>query len=116
NSVAQSVPVKEYLSPNSTLTDSDQVYTSVEVLTSLAAMVSVILLVMGVLRLGVLATLLSEPIISAFVVTSSLYVLTSQIFDLIGIKARYQGESAVLPFDLLDQWYHFFAHLNRTNY
>lgn len=59
----------------------------------------------GSLRLGILAILLSDPIISSFVVASSFHVFTSQIFGLLGIdsaaRAADSDREAAIPFVLI---------------
>ncbi len=53
----------------------------------LAMLSGVMLAVMGVLRLGFLANLLSHPVISGFITASGLLIATSQLKHLMGIKA-----------------------------
>lgn len=59
----------------------------------------------GSLRLGILAILLSDPIISSFVVASSFHVFTSQVFGLLGIdsaaRAADSDREAAIPFVLI---------------
>lgn len=59
----------------------------------------------GSLRLGILAILLSDPIISSFVVASSFHVFTSQVFGLLGIdsaaRAADSEREAAIPFVLI---------------
>ncbi|WP_445948650.1 SulP family inorganic anion transporter [Sphingorhabdus sp.] len=53
----------------------------------LALLSGLILIVMGVLRLGFLANLLSHPVVSAFITASGIIIATSQLKSLLGIKA-----------------------------
>jgi SulP family sulfate permease len=53
----------------------------------LALMSGLILIVMGVLRLGFLANLLSHPVVSGFITASGIIIATSQLKSLLGIKA-----------------------------
>ena len=53
----------------------------------LALLSGLILLLMGVLRLGFLANLLSHPVVSGFITASGLLIATSQFKSILGIKA-----------------------------
>ena len=53
----------------------------------LAFMSGAMLIVMGVLRLGFLANLLSHPVVSGFITASGLIIATSQLKSILGIKA-----------------------------
>ena len=53
----------------------------------LAFLSGVILLLMGVLRLGFLANLLSHPVVSGFITASGLIIATSQLKSILGISA-----------------------------
>jgi SulP family sulfate permease len=59
----------------------------------LAALSGVMLVVMGLLRLGFLANFLSHPVISGFITASGIQIATGQIASVLGIKAH--GESFV---------------------
>lgn len=62
-----------------------QAYWSVAI--TLAFMSGAMLLVMGVLRLGFLASFLSHPVISGFISASGLLIAASQIKTIMGVKA-----------------------------
>lgn len=53
----------------------------------LALLSGLILLAMGILRLGFLANLLSHPVVSGFITASGLIIATSQLKSILGIKA-----------------------------
>jgi SulP family sulfate permease len=53
----------------------------------LALLSGLILIVMGVLRLGFLANLLSHPVVSGFITASGIIIAASQLKSLLGIKA-----------------------------
>lgn len=53
----------------------------------LAFLSGAILIVMGVLRLGFLANLLSHPVVSGFITASGLIIATSQLKSILGISA-----------------------------
>ncbi len=53
----------------------------------LAFMSGAILIVMGVLRLGFLANLLSHPVVSGFIMASALIIATSQLKSILGINS-----------------------------
>lgn len=59
----------------------------------LAIMSGLILVVMGLLKLGALANLLSHPVISGFITASGLIIASSQIGHILGIKTS--GETLV---------------------
>src|SRR5690606_2924702 len=54
---------------------------------TLAALSGAILLVMGLLKLGFLANLLSHPVIAGFITASGILIATSQIKHILGISA-----------------------------
>jgi len=54
---------------------------------TLAALSGVMLAVLGFLRLGFLANLLSHPVISGFITASGILIATSQLKHILGIKA-----------------------------
>ncbi|NKB15671.1 MAG: sulfate permease [Sphingomonadales bacterium] len=53
----------------------------------LALFSGLILLVMGVLKLGFLANLLSHPVVSGFITASAIIIATSQLKSILGIRA-----------------------------
>lgn len=53
----------------------------------LALLSGLILLVMGILRLGFLANLLSHPVVSGFITASGIIIATSQVKSLLGVQA-----------------------------
>mgnify|MGYP001627877859 CR=1 FL=1 len=57
----------------------------------LTAMTGLMLLVMGVCRLGFLANFLSHPVISGFITASGLVIVTSQLGPALGIQAGGQN-------------------------
>lgn len=54
---------------------------------TLAALSGVMLVVLGLLRLGFLANLLSHPVITGFISASGVLIATSQLKHLLGVKA-----------------------------
>lgn len=54
---------------------------------TLAALSGVMLMVLGLLRLGFLANLLSHPVISGFISASGVLIATSQLKHILGVKA-----------------------------
>lgn len=74
----------------------------------LAFLSGVMLVVMGVFRLGVLANFLSHPVISGFITASGLIIAASQLKYILGIKA--EGENLLL---LLNSLAH---HLGDVNF
>jgi SulP family sulfate permease len=53
----------------------------------LALLSGLILIIMGALRLGFLANLLSHPVVSGFITASGIIIATSQLKSILGIKA-----------------------------
>jgi SulP family sulfate permease len=76
-------------------------YASAAVL--LAALSGLMLLAMGLFRLGFVANFLSHPVISGFITASGLIIATSQLGGLLGIKT----EGHAMPELLGSIWAHF---------
>ncbi len=74
---------------------------------TLAFLSGLILLVMGVFRLGFLANFLSHPVIAGFITASGLLIATSQLKHILGVEAH--GHSL---FDLVGS---LLAHLTQIN-
>ncbi|MHC0052241.1 SulP family inorganic anion transporter [Actibacterium sp. D379-3] len=74
---------------------------------TLAFLSGLILLVMGMFRLGFLANFLSHPVIAGFITASGIIIATSQLKHILGIKA--EGHNLV---ELLRS---IFAHLGEVN-
>lgn len=66
-------------------------YTATEVAATLCFLVGLMQLSMYVLRLGIISTLLSETLVSGFTTGAAIYVLTSQVKDLLGIRMAPQS-------------------------
>jgi len=64
---------------------------------TLAFLSGLILLIMGVLRLGFLARFLSHPVIAGFIAASGLLIAASQLKALLGVKAEGQTLLELLP-------------------
>ncbi|WP_374338544.1 SulP family inorganic anion transporter [Methyloversatilis sp.] len=64
---------------------------------TLAALSGVMLVLMGILRLGFLASFLSHPVISGFLTASSLLITLSQLKHLLGIRANGDTLPELLP-------------------
>ena len=65
----------------------------IEAAMALGFLSGVMLVLMGVLRLGFLANLLSHPVVSAFISASAVLIATSQLKHLLGVDA--EGETMV---------------------
>ncbi|XP_078042909.1 prestin isoform X2 [Augochlora pura] len=61
-------------------------YSPVEVATAVTFTVAVIQIGMYALRLGIIATLLSDSLVSGFTTAAAIHVFTSQVKDLLGLK------------------------------
>lgn len=69
----------------------------------LAALSGLILMVMGVLRLGFLVNFLSHPVISGFITASGILIAVSQLQHIVGVEASGHNVVALLS-ALLRQW------------
>ncbi|MBV7409605.1 SulP family inorganic anion transporter [Maritimibacter sp. DP1N21-5] len=74
---------------------------------TLAFLSGLILLVMGVFRLGFLANFLSHPVIAGFITASGLLIATSQLKHVMGVPAH--GEA------LFDRLLSLLSHIGETN-
>ncbi|XP_043248167.1 solute carrier family 26 member 10-like isoform X1 [Colletes gigas] len=70
---------------NESLLATDNQYTPVEVATAVTFTVAMIQLGMYVLRLGVIASLLADSLVSGFTTGAAIHVFTSQVKDLLGL-------------------------------
>ncbi len=75
---------------------------------SLAGLSGVMLLAMGLFRLGFVANFLSHPVIAGFITASGIIIAASQLKHILGISA--EGHN------LLDLVYSLVAHLNEVNW
>jgi len=64
---------------------------------TLAFLSGLMLLIMGVLRMGFLAQFLSHPVIAGFIAASGLLIAASQLKTLLGVKAEGQTLLQLLP-------------------
>ncbi|KAH8296603.1 hypothetical protein KR054_008531, partial [Drosophila jambulina] len=108
-------PHYEVLAPNTTATMSPLALlnataaalpadpiTKLEVVTSLALTVGIVNLLMAFLRLGTLASLLSDPLVNGFTTAAACHVVTAQLKDVLGINvARYKGAFKII-YTLID--------------
>ncbi|APG61550.1 sodium-independent anion transporter [Sphingorhabdus lutea] len=62
----------------------------------LAFLSGIILLSMGILKLGFLANLLSHPVVSGFITASGIIIATSQLKSIFGIKANGENMPALI--------------------
>ncbi|OTF79021.1 hypothetical protein BLA29_005755 [Euroglyphus maynei] len=95
----------------------DDLPTPIEILSTLALFVGIIQFLMGFLRLGILSIILSEILISAFVTACSYHVFTSQIFALIDVDSKADGDDfeLPLPFDIVKSWSRFIVRIPKAN-
>lgn len=63
-----------------------------EAAVALALLCGIILILMGVLRLGVFTNLLSQPVVAGFITASSLIIILSQLKHVVGVSA--EGDNA----------------------
>ena len=74
----------------------------------LAFLSGLVLLVMGIFRLGFLANFLSHPVIAGFITASGIIIATSQLKHILGIKASGHNLAELLQ--------SIFAHLGEVNF
>ena len=67
-----------------------------EAAVTLAALSGVMLTLLGLLRLGFLANLLSHPVISGFITASGILIATSQLKHILGVRAEGETWPAML--------------------
>ncbi|XP_076677233.1 prestin isoform X2 [Andrena cerasifolii] len=103
-----SLPHIGIMNPNATNVLSDHLgehlytYTPMQVATAVTLMVGIYQIVMYIFHLGIISTLLSEPLVNSFTTGAAVYVLISQIKDLLGLKIPNQKGYFKLIFTLID--------------
>ena len=75
----------------------------VQVVTSLALLVGLIQIIMGICQLGILTSFFSDTFISSYTCGSAIHVFVSQVKDLFGISnaAKYEGILKI-PYTIID--------------
>ncbi|XP_076286440.1 prestin isoform X2 [Lasioglossum baleicum] len=101
-------PVQE----NEPLSSGSNQYSPVEVATAVTFTVAMIQLGMYVLRLGIIATLLSDSLVSGFTTAAAIHVFTSQVKDLLGLKGLPNRKG---PFKLIMTYVDLLQHINDVN-
>uniref|UniRef100_A0A182MFW5 STAS domain-containing protein n=1 Tax=Anopheles culicifacies TaxID=139723 RepID=A0A182MFW5_9DIPT len=82
------------------------IYTPIQVATAASFVAGIFYFIMSVARLGVLSSLLSEPLVSGFTTAAAVHVMVSQLKDLLGVSIpRYKGTFKVILSvrDIIDQ-------------
>lgn len=69
----------------------------------LALLSGIMLLLLGIFRLGFLANFLSHPVISGFIIAAGLLIATSQFGHILGIAAS--GQTLPILFDVIVRWH-----------
>lgn len=82
--------------------DPVNIYTPMQVATAVTLMVGIYQIIMYIFRLGIISTLLSETLVNSFTTGAAVYVLISQIKDLLGLKLSKQKGYFKLVFTLVD--------------
>ncbi|EZA51917.1 Prestin [Ooceraea biroi] len=86
-------------------------YTPIQVAVAVTLMVGIFQIIMYTFRLGIVATLLSETLVNSFTTAAAVYVLISQIKDLLGLKLPKQKGYFKLVFTVVDV----FKEIGNTN-
>ncbi|XP_050094673.1 prestin [Anopheles aquasalis] len=75
----------------------DVFYTPIQVATAVSFVAGIFYFMMSVARLGMLSSLLSEPLVSGFTTAAAVHVILTQVKDLLGISIpRYKGAFKVI--------------------
>ncbi|CAK9795466.1 Slc26a5 [Anthophora plagiata] len=110
-----SISHNEIANPNGTSILSNHpveyLYTPIQVATAVTLMVGIFQIIMYIFHLGIITALLSEPLVSSFTTGAAVYVLVSQIKDLLGLKIPKQKGYFKLIFTMLD----IFKEIKNTN-
>ncbi|XP_018303628.1 solute carrier family 26 member 10 isoform X2 [Mycetomoellerius zeteki] len=77
-------------------------YTPMQVATAVTLMVGIFQIIMYTFRLGIVTTLLSETLVNSFTTAAAVYVLISQIKDLLGLKLPKQKGYFKSIFTIID--------------
>ncbi|EFN88552.1 Prestin [Harpegnathos saltator] len=84
------------------LEDVTNMHTPMQVATAVTLMVGILQVIMYIFRLGIVATLLSETLVNSFTTGAAVYVLISQIKDLLGLKLPKNKGYFQLIFSVID--------------
>lgn len=87
-------------------------YSPIQVATAAAMMIGFFQLIMCFLRLGTLASLLSEPLVNGFTTAAAFHVMVSQMKDLLGVDIERHKGAFKIALSLRD----IFLGLGRTNF
>ncbi|XP_003707668.2 prestin isoform X2 [Megachile rotundata] len=88
-------------------------YSPIEVATAVTFTVAMIELAMYVLRLGVIASLLADSLVSGFTTSAAVHVFTSQVKDLLGLKNLPSRKGA---FKLIFTYVDYFTNIKTANW
>ncbi|KAM4721710.1 solute carrier family 26 member 6-like [Rhinophrynus dorsalis] len=83
----------------------------VELATTLAFLVGLFQIAMGLLHFGVVVTYLSDPLVSGYTTASAVHVLVSQLKYLFGIQLSQKSQ----PFSLVHTLINLFSRIKQTN-
>ncbi|XP_076481301.1 prestin isoform X3 [Bombus vancouverensis nearcticus] len=101
-----SVSHNDITNPNATTTLPNLLgeysYTPMQVATAVTLMVGIFQIIMYIFRLGIISTLLSDPLVNSFTTGAAVCVLISQIKDLFGLKIPRQKGYFKFIFTLVD--------------
>ncbi|XP_033352726.1 solute carrier family 26 member 6-like isoform X1 [Bombus vosnesenskii] len=103
---------KNATTENELLSSTSNRYSPVEVATAVTFAVALIQLVMYLLRLGVVASLLADSLVSGFTTSAAIHVFTSQVKDLLGLENL---PKRVGPFKLIFSYVDFFNNYQSIN-
>ncbi|XP_076758786.1 prestin isoform X1 [Xylocopa sonorina] len=110
-----SISNNDISNPNATIALSSlpevYTYTPMQVATAVTLVVGIYQIIMYIFHLGIISTLLSEPLVNSFTTGAAVYVLISQFKDLLGLKIPKQKGYFKLIFTLID----IFKEIQNTN-
>lgn len=84
------------------LNSGEPIYTPIQVVTAVSFVVGIFHMIMCFLRLGMMASLLSEPLVNGFTTAAAVHVFISQTKDLLGIDIpRHKGAFKIIYVSIL---------------
>ena len=85
-SILTSKPIIELCEENQAVTEENTEVCAVKVMSTIAFLSGVIMLTLGIFRLGALNALLTDPLVSGFTTGAGVHVFTSQIKYVLGLE------------------------------
>lgn len=103
--------VIEEISKDKTLSLEEEEAARIQAVVTLALMVGVIQIILGILHFGILSDYLPEPLIRGFTTGAAIHVFTSQFYKMFGVGVG----DVTGPLEILRQYIEFFPNLRGVN-